>query len=541
MQRLPLAAASLKGDTPMRIHRKPFPVSALVAAILAVGIPSAAVCESTALAEFQLNGSNANFDPLIEYSSVRISIVGPDGFEVTGTFSAAEAAAVPIPATDGLYKYELRFAPLLSRAEQAALAAARESGDTVATEVGGDDMVQSGSFRIENGALLPDLDETPGRGTVVTNADGIIRNSLCVGFDCPNSPSFSDTTILMMENNTRIKFDDTSSLEGFPRNDWEIEANSNLSNGASYLGINDCGNSAQGGCATDLVFAVEAGARQSALYVESDGDIGIGTSNPVTEIHAVRGDTPTLRLDQDGSSGFAPQVWDVAGNETSFFIRDVTGGSTLPFRINPGAPSSSIHINASGDVGMGTASPGSSLQVRRTAAGVNTALSLVAGPSAFEWQIIQNAATGRLTFFAPGGGAATGAFKFDRQAQENLLRVGVDAADEVEITGRLVVNNTQLNVPDFVFQDGYKLESIEDHAAFMWENSHLPALPRAGEDNRAVDIDVLSHQMGMLEELEKAHIYIEQLNGRLKHKDSQMSDMQRQIAELTTRLEKVEQ
>ena len=203
--------------------------------------------------------------------------------------------------------------------------------------------------------------------TVLTNANGVIRNALCVGFDCPDLPTFSDSSYLMMENNNRIKFGDTSNSP-FPNNDWEIEANSNSSGGANYLGFNDCGTADNdGGCADDLVFAVEAGARQSALYVESDGDIGIGTSNPVQDIHVITGNTPTLRLDQDGSSGFSPQSWDVAGNEAGFFIRDVTNGSTLPFRIIPGASSQSLVIASNDNVGIGAGtSPSASLHVKRT-------------------------------------------------------------------------------------------------------------------------------------------------------------------------------
>jgi hypothetical protein len=64
-----------------------------------------------------------------------------------------------------------------------------------------------------------------------------------------------------------------------------------------------------------------------------------------------------VRLDQDGSFGFTPQVWDVAGNEANFFIRDVTGGSRLPFRIRPGAPSNSLFVNGLGNIGLGTDSP----------------------------------------------------------------------------------------------------------------------------------------------------------------------------------------
>ena len=83
-------------------------------------------------------------------------------------------------------------------------------------------------------------------------------------------------------------------------------------------------------------------------------------------IHTIDGDTPTLRLQQDGSSGFAPQTWDVAGNETNFFIRDVTNGSQLPFRIRPDAPTNSIFVDVDGDVVMGTSSPDSALHVRST-------------------------------------------------------------------------------------------------------------------------------------------------------------------------------
>ncbi len=50
-------------------------------------------------------------------------------------------------------------------------------------------------------------------------------------------------------------------------------------------------------------------------------------------------------------------------------MRDVTGGSRLPLRIRPGAPTSSIDINASGNVGIGTASPAAHLDVQANVAG----------------------------------------------------------------------------------------------------------------------------------------------------------------------------
>ena len=161
--------------------------------------------------------------------------------------------------------------------------------------------------------------------------NGSIDGSLCVGFDCVENESFGLDTIRLKENNLRIHFEDTSTTTGFPTTDWRILINDTASGGGSFFGIQDSD-------AGTRPMTIEANARTHALFVDSQGDVGIGTSTPAVELHAVRGDTPTLRLEQDGSSGFSPQSWDVAGNEAGFFIRDATNGSTLPFRIRPGAP-----------------------------------------------------------------------------------------------------------------------------------------------------------------------------------------------------------
>src|SRR5437660_11127604 len=99
------------------------------------------------------------------------------------------------------------------------------------------------------------------------------------------------------------------------------------------------------------------------MFVASNGKVGLRTSTPGLDLHIVTGDTPAHRLEQNSSSGFTAQTWDIAGNEANFFVRDVTGGSRLPFRIRPGAPTSSIDIAASGNVGIGTASPVTNLDV----------------------------------------------------------------------------------------------------------------------------------------------------------------------------------
>ena len=47
---------------------------------------------------------------------------------------------------------------------------------------------------------------------------------------------------------------------------------------------------------------------------------------------------------------FTAQTWEVGGNEGIFFVQDVTGGNTVPFRVEQGAPNRSLNVSSSGDI-----------------------------------------------------------------------------------------------------------------------------------------------------------------------------------------------
>ncbi|MCY4044377.1 MAG: hypothetical protein OXE99_04795 [Cellvibrionales bacterium] len=187
--------------------------------------------------------------------------------------------------------------------------------------------------------------------------DVIVDGSQCVGMDCANGESFGFDTLRLKENNLRIKFVDTSSSASFPGNDWEITVNDSANGGENYFAITDVD-----GAKTP--FKVQAGATNNQLVLESGGYVGINQANPVVHMHVTDGNSPTLRLEQDGSDGFSTQTWDIAGNEANFFVRDVTNGSQLPFKIKPGAPNNSLFVAADGDIGLNTDSPSAPLHVK---------------------------------------------------------------------------------------------------------------------------------------------------------------------------------
>lgn len=273
-------------------------------------------------------------------------------FKAGETIKFSTTDSLGIPLSDGLYKWELS---VLKTAP-----GTREGSSTPA-----ESMTTSGVVSIVNGKfLIPtdngvDSDDPNAEKAQVIVQDLIVQGSIATGFDAVNGENFGSDTLRLKENNLRIHFNDTSNSGSFPSNDWRIVINDTTNGGNNYFAVEDS-------TAGRFPFLIEAGAKANSLYVDSTSRIGIGTSTPSVQLHQKIGDSPTLRLEQDGSSGFTPQTWDMVGNEANFFIRDVTNGSQLPFRIKPGADTNSLFIAANNNIGMGTDNPSTSLHVRGT-------------------------------------------------------------------------------------------------------------------------------------------------------------------------------
>lgn len=209
---------------------------------------------------------------------------------------------------------------------------------------------------------LTDAPGAPRRDLPIVPADQVIpddlvvQGSACVGLDCVANEAFGFDTLRLKENNTRIKFEDTSASAGFADHDWQLTANDSEADGFNKFSIEDI-------TAATIPFTVRGSAPSNALFVAANGKIGLRTDSPALDLHLVTGDTPAIRFEQNNNGGFVAQTWDLAGNEANFFVRDVTGGSQLPFRIRAGAPTSSLDIASSGNVGIGTASPLAKLDV----------------------------------------------------------------------------------------------------------------------------------------------------------------------------------
>ena len=237
-----------------------------------------------------------------------------------------------------------------------------------------------------------------------------------------------------------------------------------------------------------------------------------------------------MRLEQDGSSGFTPQTWDVAGNESGFFVRDATNGSSLNLRIQPNSPSQALFIKtnetvlndggadsnlrvesdadqnalfldaATGNLGLGTNAPANELHIVDTG---NVGIQLESDTTDRNLRLSLSDGTGaggldefRVVFVGVGSPAMM-----------------VESDGDVTIAGSLTTGGPTCAAGcDRVFSDDYELKSLEQHAAMMWKNSYLP---NVGPTKAGAPLNVAEKIGGMLNELEHAHIYIGQLHGRL--------------------------
>ena len=259
---------------------------------------------------------------------VVLSLQHPGGDVVTETFAPGRNPQLRLRGlADGAYAYELRAA---------------------------DGSVQAGSFTVANGAVVqPDAVEhaltsrplRPSVNTLFTD-DVAAQGGVCAGFDCTGTELYGLSSAKLKENNTRLKFEDTSTSAGFASTDWQLSANDTTSGGANKFFIEDL-------TAATVPLLIEGATPTNTLYLDSTGRVGVRTSTPARELTIAAAVSPAIRMEQNASPFHA---WDIIANHSNFSVRDVNN-ETNPFIIKPDAPGNSILIDTSGNIGLGVAVP----------------------------------------------------------------------------------------------------------------------------------------------------------------------------------------
>jgi hypothetical protein len=104
-------------------------------------------------------------------------------------------------------------------------------------------------------------------------------------------------------------------------------------------------------------------------------------------------------------------------------------------------------------------------------------------------------------------------------------------AGTLDVNGTIYLSGGQIH-PDYLFERDYELESIQEHARLMWQQKHLPAVgPGRYSADGTPFMELGARSQGMLEELEKAHIYIEQLHLEIEQLKEKLGAIEARLPE----------
>lgn len=238
-----------------------------------------------------------------------------------------------------------------------------------------------------------------------------------------------------------------------------------------------------------------AGATSSisgAHIVTKAGNVGIGTTEP----HGALEVNNDIKVG-DTTDGIFVRKWGTKGQIVGM---DTDSEAYNDVEITAGA--GGIYIETSGNVGIGTVTPASKLDVQGGDLHVS-------GSGNFNGLYLRT--YGNLI------------------ANGEIYKQGASPVyinDDLDVNGKIYQRGTEIHA-DYVFEPDYELESIEEHSQYMWRQKHLPAIPKAKTDETGQEIiEVGAHRKGIVEELEKAHIYIEQLHERIKMMEEKMAKLE---------------
>ena len=252
---------------------------------------------------------------------------------------------------------------------------------------------------------------------------------------------------------------------------------SHVNTGSSYIDVRT------GGAATNgLIFRVDAlnTGNNERMRIAANGNVGINTSSPTEKLHI---DNGVLRI--SGANPYGGAMMLFAKSATSSYVGDwgieyvPTGKSGLNFWKPFGGPNGGnnyLFLADNGNVGIRTNNPTADFTV-------NGSKVLIGDPN-----LVNINTSGNYKLYV----------------QTGILTEKVKVA---------VVNS--INWADYVFDETYKLKSLQEVETYIKTNKHLPNVPSAHEVVKN-GIDVATMDAKLLEKIEELTLYIIEQNKRIE-------------------------
>ena len=324
--------------------------------------------------------------------------------------------------------------------------------------------------------------------------------------------------------------------------------------------------------------SAELSLNTNALSLQPEGgNVGIGTTAPTNDLSFGGNAARVIQMERHTTVNTAGNAFTLQAGASTTGAANRNGGdlilssgtstgsgsSNIQMKVFPNtaaatadnAATTSLYVQGStGNVGIGTTTPTALLQVQggtnqsiklkndfgsqngdigiilqRAATNSYGIVQFMTGEN-FEW-LIGERAGGNRDFKIYSYGAAVDALTI----LGSNGNVGINTNNplgKLDVNGSIFQSGVSLHA-DYVFEPDYLLPSIDEQAKMMWRDKHLPAMQTNKKDEQGNDVvEIGRDRRGLTEELEKAHIYIQQLHEKLKKQDKQIEEIKIRLSEL---------
>jgi hypothetical protein len=285
---------------------------------------------------------------------------------------------------------------------------------------------------------------------------------------------------------------------------------------------------------------------------QSNGRVGIGTTNPAfaLDVSSAQASASRIYLHPTDGSDYALLQFSNSGGTTYFGMDNSNGnglGSGTAYALTmyaAGVPivfssggAERMRVDTSGNVGIGTASPGAPLDVSGFLhVSGDTNPTIYAQGGYVGWNALSGG-TGEMDFINQEGYGSGGfAFFNSNDTTSGRAIVTIDGSGSIFANEFIAASGNVY--PDFVFKPGYKVPSLSETEASIKKEGHLPGIP-SEQEAKAHGINLADMQVKLLQKIEELTLHqieqeklLENQNKRLDEQSQRIGQLEKENTEL---------